>query len=55
MLEYNRLVKTGDLESALVVIDEQRSLLARMLGRPIEGVDVLEEYGDLKQEVTSGR
>ena len=54
MLEYNRLVKTGDLESALAVIDEQRSLLARMLGRPIEGVDVLEEYGDLKQEVTDG-
>ena len=54
MLEYNRLVKIGDLESALAVIDEQRSLLARMLGRPIEGVDVLEEYGDLKQEVTDG-
>ena len=54
MLEYNRLVKTGDLESALAIIDEQRSMVARMLGRPIEGVDVLEEYGDLKQEVTDG-
>ena len=54
LLEYNRLVKTGDLESALAVLDEQRSLVARMLGRPIEGVDVLEEFGDLKQEVTDG-
>ena len=54
MLEYNRLVKTGDLESALAVLNEQRSLVARMLGRPIDGVDVLEEYGDLKQEVTDG-
>ena len=54
MLEYNRLVKTGDLESALAVLDEQRSMVARMLGRPIDGVDVLEEYGDLRQEVTDG-
>ena len=54
LLEYNRLVKTGDLESALAVLDEQRSLVARMLGRPIEGVDVLDEFGDLKQEVTDG-
>ena len=54
MLEYNRLVKTGDLESALAVLDEQRSLVARMLGRPIEGVDVLDEFSDLKQEVTDG-
>ena len=54
MLEYNRLVKTGDLESALAVLDEQRSMVARMIGRPIEGVDVLQEYSDLKQEVTDG-
>ena len=54
LLEYNRLVKSGDLEAALEVLDEQRSLVARMLGRPIEGVDVLEEFTDLKQEVTDG-
>ena len=36
------------------MLDEQRSLVARMLGRPIEGVDVLEEFSDLKQEVTDG-
>ena len=55
MLEYNRLVKTGDLESALAVLDEQRSLVAKMLGRPIEGVNGLEEFGDLEQGVNDGK
>lgn len=55
MLEYNRLVKTGDLESALSVLDEQRSLVAKMLGRPIEGVNGLEEFGDLEKGVTDGK
>ena len=55
MLEYNRLVKTGDLESALTVLDEQRSLVAKMLGRPIDGVNGLEEYKDLEKGVTDGK
>lgn len=51
LLEYNRMVKTGDLEGALKVIDEQRRQIAQALGRPVDGVDLLEGYDDLKTEV----
>lgn len=51
LLEYNRMVKTGDLEGALKVIDEQRRQIAQALGRPVDGVDLLEGYDDLKAEV----
>lgn len=51
LLEYNRLVKTGDLEGAMQMIDEQRSILAKFMGRPLDGVDYLAGFDDLKQEV----
>lgn len=51
LLEYNRLVKSGDLEGALKILDEQRSIIAQYLGKPIEGVDVLQGFDDLKQSV----
>lgn len=51
LLEYNRMVRTGDLEGALKVIDEQRRQIAQALGRPVDGVDLLEGYDDLKAEV----
>lgn len=55
MLEYNRMVKSGNLEGALQILDGQRAALARALGRPIEGVDVLEGFNDLKQDVQDGK
>ena len=55
MLEYNRLVKTGDIESAMSVLDEQRTQLAKMLGRPVEGINGLEEFKDLEKGVTDGK
>ena len=55
LLEYNRLVKTGNLEGALKLLDEQRSIIARYLGRPVEGVDFLAGFDDLKQAVQDGK
>jgi hypothetical protein len=54
LLEYNRLCKAGsagDLEQALKIIDEQRTLIAQALGRPVDGVDVLAGFPDLQQQV----
>ena len=55
LLEYNRMVKSGDLEGAIKLLDEQRSTIARYLGRPIEGADYLEGFDDLKQSVQEGK
>lgn len=55
LLEYNRMVKSGDLEGAIKLLDEQRSQIARYLGRPIEGADYLEGFDDLKQSVQEGK
>lgn len=51
LLEYNRMVKTGDLEGALKLIDDQRRQIAQALGRPVDGVDLLEGFPDLAAEV----
>jgi hypothetical protein len=51
LLEYNRLVKSGDLENALKLLDMQRAAIAHQLGRPVDGVDQLEGFDDLRADV----
>jgi len=51
LLEFNRLVQTGDYESALKVVNAQRTALLKSLGREEPGVDLLSEFPDLVQDV----
>lgn len=55
LLEYNRMVKSGDLEGALKLLDAQRAVIAQHLGRPVEGVDVLEGFPDLQEAVKNSQ
>lgn len=50
-LQYIRACKTGDLESALAFIEQERTAIARALGRPLDGVDVLGDFPDLRAAV----
>lgn len=51
LLEYNRMVQTGDLEGALKVVNAQRAAILRQLGREEPGVDLLSDFPDLAKEV----
>lgn len=55
LLEYNRMVKTGDLEGALQLLDEQRSIIGKYLGRPVDGVDYLDGHEDIRKELSEGK
>jgi hypothetical protein len=55
LLEYNRMIKTGDLENAMRFLDQQRAEIARFLGRPVDGVDLLAGHPDLAQDVAGAR
>ena len=50
---YIKACATGDLESALAFVEQERRTLATILGRPVDGVDLLADYPDLKQRVTN--
>ncbi|HET9680318.1 MAG TPA: hypothetical protein VFP95_07150 [Gammaproteobacteria bacterium] len=53
-MQYLKLLKKGgreEMETALQMLDEQRTLLAKELGVDAPGVDVLADYPDLKQKV----
>lgn len=51
LIDYSRMVKSGDLEGALRVLDDQRKQIALALGRPLPGVDALSQFPDLQQRV----
>ncbi len=51
LVDYSHMVKNGDLEGALKLLDEQRSNIAMMLGKPVAGIDLLSDYPDLKEKV----
>jgi hypothetical protein len=56
-LDYLRLVNSpnrADREQALVVMQNEVAALARMLGRPVPGVNLLEGHNDLINEVSTG-
>lgn len=59
-LEFNRLVKSGDakdLETALNIVEEQRAVLYRALGKEPAGgdIDLLADFPDLKADVDEAR
>lgn len=53
MLDYSRLVKTGDFQGALAILDAQREALARAGGLDVAGVDILGDHPDLAKDVES--
>jgi hypothetical protein len=58
MLGYLKLVNSpnrADREQALAVMQNEVATLARMLGKPVPGVNMLEGHNDLIEEVSIGR
>jgi hypothetical protein len=58
MLGYLKLVNSpnrADREKALAVMQNEVATLARMLGKPVPGVNMLEGHNDLIEEVSTGR
>ena len=57
-LDYLRLVNSpnrADREQALTIMQGEVAALARMLGKPVPGVNLLEGHPDLIEEVSLGR
>lgn len=52
LLEYNKKVKTGDLAGALAILNEARVGILKTMGKEEPGVDLLDDFPDLKQKVT---
>lgn len=48
---YIKHVTSGNLEAALAFIEGERKALAEAMGKPLEGVDLLADYPDLRQRV----
>ena len=51
LLDYNIKLKTGDLKGALAIVDEARKEILKALNQEAPGVDLLEEFPDLKGKV----
>ncbi len=54
LLEYSRLIHSSrpeDQRRALQILEQERQALARRLGEPVPGVDLLAEHPDLKAKV----
>lgn len=51
MFGYIEMVNKGNLEMAFQILETERNELARRLGKPAPGVDLLEGFDDLKAEV----
>ncbi len=51
MFGYIEMVNKGDLENAFRILETERNELARRLGKPAPGVDLLEGFDDLKADV----
>lgn len=50
-IDYMRMVKHGDFDGALRIMDEQRRMLSLAMGRPLPGADPLAQFPDLRQRV----
>lgn len=50
-LDYVKMVRNGDLEGALRVLDDQRRSISLALGKPLPGADPLSQFPDLRQRV----
>lgn len=51
LLQFNKLRKSGDIEGALRMIENTRLGLYKALGRAAPGVDLLDDFPDLKAKV----
>lgn len=54
LLEYPRLLSNGNYEAALSALDKERENLARLMGKPVDGVDLLGDFPDLREKVEYG-
>lgn len=52
-LDYLRAMKSGDMDTALRMVENQRRQISLALGRPLPGADVLAQFPDLRQRVDS--
>lgn len=50
-IDYMRMVKHGDFEGALKIMDDQRRMLSLAMGKPLPGADPLSQFPDLRQRV----
>lgn len=51
LLEYNKKLKTGDLAGALKIVNEARVGILKAMGKEEPGVDLLDDFPDLKGKV----
>jgi hypothetical protein len=51
LLDYNKRLKSGDLQGALQIVDNARAGILRAMGKEAPGVDLLQEFPDLQQRV----
>lgn len=50
-IDYMKMVKHGDFEGALRIMDDQRRMLSIAMGRALPGADPLASFPDLRQRV----
>ena len=50
-IDYMKMVKHGDFEGALRIMDDQRRMLSIAMGRALPGADPLAQFPDLRQRV----
>ena len=50
-LDYIKAVNSGDLQSALDMLDMQRRQISLAMGKPLPGADPLSDFPDLRQRV----
>lgn len=53
LLDYNRKVKTGDFAGALKIVNDARTAILKAMGREEPGVDLLDDFPDLKEKVAN--
>jgi len=51
LIEYSHLVKSGNLEGALAMLDAQRAGLATAMGKPLPGVNLFHGHQDLQDKI----
>jgi len=51
LINYSHMVKNGDLEGALALLDGQRQQLANAMGKSLPGVDLFSAHPDLQEKI----
>jgi len=59
LLDYNRMLKTGQFDDALALVEQHRAAIYKAMGREAPGVDLLADFPDLaarveRNEITRG-